>query len=64
MTAPISFRCASCRRRLADYANAIERGQVTIAVKCKCGTINSLLLSTTEAPEARYPERPVSATRV
>jgi phage FluMu protein Com len=59
MSAPAqaSLRCTSCNRRLADYANAIERGQVTVEVKCRCGAMNSLLLSTAEAPEAPHLER-------
>jgi phage FluMu protein Com len=34
----IQMRCTGCNRRLGDYVNEVEVGQVIIEVKCpKCG---------------------------
>lgn len=39
------FRCTSCNRRLADYADDIVEGQVLVEIKCpKCGAPNSVVL--------------------
>lgn len=47
MTAVIEqqLRCTNCKRRLADYENAVVAGRVTVEIKCpKCGEINRLNL--------------------
>ena len=37
-TTQIQMRCTACNRRLGDYVNLVQGGQVIIEVKCpKCG---------------------------
>jgi hypothetical protein len=39
------LRCSQCHRRLADYVNKLERGNVLIEVRCRCGAVNSLTIT-------------------